>query len=97
MRQRGKQFLSESHQEGGTISWSVITISDSSSVLDYPVEAEIKLTDCYKQINLDFDCVEVKHIKKRVDKLDRLLVELNKMKEALLLAEKELAPKKFYY
>tara|TARA_R110000851_G_scaffold185587_1_gene334869 strand:- start:793 stop:1080 length:288 start_codon:yes stop_codon:yes gene_type:complete len=95
MKARGKRFLSDSYGEGGSISWEVRTCG--ASVFDSFVDGSIKIRDCSRFVEIDFDCSEYKHIKKRIDKADRLILELNKMKEALLLAEKELAPKKFYY
>lgn len=95
MKARGKTLISEHEEEGGgSISWSVKTESEYGIDRVY---SNIKIRDCYKCIELDFDCYKYRHIDKRLDKLDKLIVELEKMKEALLLAEKELAPKKFYY
>ena len=95
MKARGKTFLSESHDEGGSVSWSVNTQAEIWH--EARVEASVYLRDCDKQICLDFDCNEFKHIDKRLAKLDTLMVELNKMREALLLAKEELKPNKFYY
>lgn len=95
MKARGKRFLSDSHDEGGSISWEVRTCG--VSMFDSFVDGSLKIGDCYRFVDIDFDCSEYKHIKKRIDKADRLIIELTKMKEALLLAEKELAPKKSYY
>lgn len=94
MKARGKIFLSGSHEEGGSISWYVNTqFTTHHSPF---VEGGIKISDCYRTIDLDF-CGNINSIMKRVDKVDRLIVELNKMKESLLEADKELKPKKFYY
>lgn len=95
MKQRGKAFLSDHEGEGGSITWSVKTTGVESYI--GVLESTLRITDCHKQVELDFDCYEYRHVKKRVDKIDRLMLELCKMKESLLLAEKELAPKKFYY
>jgi len=95
MKARGKCLLSDSFDEGGSISWEVRTCG--TSMFDSFVNGSLKIGDCFRFVDIDFDCSEYKHIKKRIDKAERLILELTKMKEALLLAEKELAPKKFYY
>lgn len=100
MKRRGQQFLNESYYEGGTVRWMVSTEGTDYNLLSKPdeVEAELKISDCDKIIALDFNCNNLKHLTKRVAKLDVLIEELNKMRSALLLAEKEaIAKSKRYY
>jgi hypothetical protein len=94
MRQRGKKFLSESHEEGDSISWYVRT--DLEYLKKY--EASVKLTDCYETITLEFDCWKSSDFEKRVLKVSTLIKELTLFRAALVEATDEIKkPKKFYY
>lgn len=66
--------------------------------MGYTVDAALRVADCHRVITLDFDCEKQAHIKKRVDKLQTLITELEGMKQALLEVDKNLNNKrKFFY
>ena len=92
MKARGKKFLSDSYDQNGRITWSVHTGGRF-----YLVEASITISDCSRDITLDFDCEKVRHIDKRINKLERLIIELEDVKLALVEAKNEFSKKKFYY
>ena len=94
-RDRGKKFLSDSHEEGGTVSWRGKTGQESWD--NSLFEGEVRLTDCSKAIYLEFNCHRYKDIQKRLDKVDVLLEELNKFKGTLLEAQRVHKPKSLYY
>ena len=95
MIRRNKTFLSDSHEEFGSVSW-VVETNGEDNILGYVVEANLTISDCSKCAQLDFDCKGYKHIDKRIKKLDTLIEELQKMKEAMLEV-KASKRKKFYY
>ena len=98
MIKRNKVFLSDSHEESGSICWVVQTDKDHSmSIFQYAVTASVSISDCNKTIHLDFDCEKVKHIDKRIDKVDTLIAELTKVKDALVEAKGELTKRKGWY
>lgn len=89
---RNKTFLNDSHEDSGSICWYVRT--DHKDYLDREVTAEVKITDCSKVICLDFDCQEKRHIDKRIAKVDTLINELTKFRDALESCKKS---RKYFY
>lgn len=97
MKKRDKRFLNESTEEFGSISWSVVS-GDPVNRWDSLVESDLRISNCSKNIHLDFNCEKLSHIDKRLVKLDNLIDSLTLFKEALLEAKKEVKSKnKFYY
>lgn len=96
MRARGKTYLNNSFNEGGSIKWKVLSGVHKEYKCDI-INSELVITDCSNTIVLDFDCEKKAHIPKRIAKLDVLIDELSKMKAALVQAENETKKKKFYY
>lgn len=92
MMKRNKTFLSDSHEEFDSIRWNVGT--NPNDCLRREVTAEVMITDCSKVICLDFDCQEQRHIDKRIAKVDILINELTKFRDALESCKKS---KKYYY
>lgn len=77
-----KQFLSDSPSETGLICWAVTLDTDS---YDYRrVACDLKLSDCTDNIILDFDCYKTKDIDKRINKVDRLIASLTKLRGVLV-------------
>ena len=101
MIRKNKEFLSNSHGEGGSINWYVAegaNVDDVCGLFSNIVEGELKLSDCYRTITLDFGCENINQIDKRVAKVQTLLDNLLEMKQALLEAKKIVSQKnKFYY
>lgn len=99
IRHRNKVFLSDSHEQGGSVTWNVAAdkgVDDDGKKKD-PITSTLRITDCYRIVYLEFDCSKVKHIQKRIDKVDVLLEEITKFKEALLEAQEFHKPKSLYY
>ncbi|QKN88450.1 hypothetical protein vBValSX1_57 [Vibrio phage vB_ValS_X1] len=78
-KKRNKTFLSESHEEFGSVSWYVKERGDWGS----DVQSEIRITDCYKVVTLDFCAESPSDAKKRLEKLDTLITELQEARKAL--------------
>lgn len=97
MNKQRKAFLTQEHDEGGSISWRVSTASNG--IYGYTVDAELILRDCYKKITLDFDCVDVEQVDSRIKKVSNLIFELDMMRLALMKAKAGVTPveKRFYY
>lgn len=96
MRERHKQFLNDSHEEFGYVSWKVS--SDGTGYQYYPVNGSLTIADCSDQIVLDFDCKDVKSVDKRIAKLDVLVGSLQDLRKALVKARTILEKRrKFYY
>lgn len=98
MKAQGKKFLTDRGDEGGSVRWSVsLNATDDYGLFNPFIEAELILTDCYKSINLEFNCYKARHIGKRIAKLDVLIQELGLFRVALVQAQLESKPKKFCY
>ena len=93
MKSRGKTFLNSSFNEKGHIRWEVLSGTDKRYHAEF-LSGELVIADCSSSICLDFDCEKRSHIDKRIAKLDTLIDELGKMREALEAAKK---PPKFHY
>ena len=94
-RDRGKKFLSDSHEEGGTIIWDGQVRNNGEYRQLFT--GQIRITDCTKAVYLDFTCTNTKDIQARLDKVDVLLEEINKFKSVLLEAQRVHKPKRLYY
>ncbi|WMM35530.1 hypothetical protein [Vibrio phage PJN101] len=81
MKDRAKTFLSDSHEEFGSVAWYVTNEQEWKRGVD----AEIRLTDCNQVITLDFACVPEK-AKKRLDKIDVLISSLERFRASLQAA-----------
>lgn len=79
-----KEFLSPSADETGSIVCQIETplVKDISEyAMDNPwMRAGIKMTDCSKYINLDFDCHDQASFEKRLAKLDKIINEVQSMR-----------------
>lgn len=96
MKEREKQFLNDSHEEFGYVSWRVSV--DKMGHNYYPVNSSLHIADCSDKITLDFDCRDTKSIDKRIAKLDVLIDSLLRMRTTLCKAQELLAKgRKFYY
>ena len=92
MKAQGKTFLTDRGDEGGSIRWFVI---EDNQTFYRQVDAELIITDCKQAVVLEFDMDSNKDLPKRLAKVDTLIAELGRFREALVLSE--LKPKKFYY
>tara|TARA_S200002703_G_C3746226_1_gene229589 strand:- start:485 stop:790 length:306 start_codon:yes stop_codon:yes gene_type:complete len=101
MIRKNKEFLSNAHGEGGSINWYIATgncIDNDFNMFSNIVEGELKLSDCYRTITLDFSCENIKQLDKRVIKVQTLIDNLLEMKKGLLEAKESINTKnKFYY
>lgn len=86
MRYVRKEFLSQSADESGSVVVQIET-PRQKDITEYHVRdgsgwlrAGIKISDCYKQVELDFDCHNQKSYEKRILKLDKLLEEVQAMR-----------------
>jgi hypothetical protein len=75
-----KTWLNTKHDEHGSVSWSVTDRIRWRKDKDTPVkgakDCEIRLTDCYKTINLDFSYSDREGYEERTVKLAKLISEL---------------------
>lgn len=87
MRYVSKEFLSKSADESGSIVCQIETPRqkdiNSHHVLNGAsyIWAKIKINDCSKAVTLDFDCHDQKSYEKRIEKLDKLLEEVQTMRK----------------
>lgn len=78
MRLTRKQFLSDSPR--------VEDMEDSSWYRDNTsVESQVQIGDCSQKVYLNFDVNSTENLKKRLDKLDVLINNLQELKEKLPL------------
>jgi hypothetical protein len=95
MKFRGKRFISDSHEEYGSVGWYLNT--DGRMGL-YTMDGELRLGDCSEVIILDFSCYHSSDVPKRISKLDSLIEELQNMRDKMAFIDEELSKsKKFYY
>jgi len=91
-----KRFLSSKACEYGSIAWEA-GVEKTYSVRDdsdnFEISANIHLTDCYKVINLDFYTCNFDEVANRIEKIDTLIEELNKFKDAYIQAVNEMNDK----
>lgn len=86
MRYVRKEFLSPCADETGSIVCQIET-PRQKDIQEYHVRdgaawvrASIKINDCHKAALLDFDCSDQKGYEKRIEKLDKLLKEVQDMR-----------------
>jgi len=97
MKDRGKTFFNNSFNETGYIKWQIKSGKDKTYKGDI-LDGSLIIADCNSNICLDFDCEEAHQVAKRIEKLDVMITELNRMREALVKANTEITTtKKFYY
>lgn len=88
---KNKRFLSEDrHDETGSITYFVEKGTENYSV----IQSTVKIYDCNRSISLDFDCYDYQEIDERLNKIDVLVEELTKVRDALASCKKG---SKFYY
>lgn len=81
-----KTFLSEKNGEYGAICWEV-RASRYDEKDKYMTAANIRLQDCYENINLDFWIGDSEdRFESRMDKLNTLIRELTKMRKHMINA-----------
>lgn len=86
MRYVRKEFLSPSADEAGSIICQIETPQQKDISEHYTKEGcawmrgTIKVSDCSKTVHLDFDCHDERSYEKRIAKLDKLLEEVQAMR-----------------
>lgn len=73
-----KEFLNQHPHQHGSVSWYV-EVDEGSREL----EANLRITDCYKIINLEFFTGSSKGLDKRIEKLDTMIESLHRFRDAL--------------
>lgn len=92
VRKTVKKFLSDTPYEYGSVCWEVVVDPIDKYEL---VQADLRIADCSKSIDLTFGSRKKKHMGYRVKKLDVLIAELQAMREFLTSKEvKEAVEKK---
>lgn len=86
-----KLFLSDKASEGSSVRWS-ITASPGATYLS--LDSEVVITDCHKQVALDFCAYADNDIKGRLDKIDTFIRTLQEFRDSLQEADKFLAVNK---
>lgn len=82
-----KEFLSKSADESGSIVCQVETPRQKDIGAHHVLNgvgyiwAKIKINDCSKSVMLDFDCHDQKSYEKRIEKLDKLVEEVQTMRK----------------
>lgn len=82
MRRSNKRFLTTNPSESGAIIWYVRKEEDSRFEV---MDASVVIKDCHETVNLDFSVEDWNKLQKRIDKLDVLIEELQKMREAMVV------------
>lgn len=77
-----KKFLTTHPHQNGSVGWYVDVGEGESSV-----DCDIRLTDCYKAINLEMYWDNAGTFGRRINKLDELIVSLNMLKQEMYAAE----------
>lgn len=91
MRKNQKLFLSSSPEEFGTICTCVETPRKKSvkkGKILY-AEAEVRITDCYKPINLEFDFDSKEKYLKRKEKLKNMIKALKQFEKEMDMGFKD--------
>lgn len=98
MRKNQKIFLSSSPEEFGTICTCVETPKkkdvNKSGYLD--VEAEVRITDCYKPINLEFSFDSKEKYLKRKEKVRTLIKALKQFEKEMDMGYRDFQKLKEY-
>ncbi|QYW06574.1 hypothetical protein uav_043 [Pseudomonas phage UAVern] len=86
MRYVRKEFLSPAADEAGSIICQIETPLQKDISLHYTTQGwawmrgTVKVSDCSKTVHLDFDCHDQSSYEKRIAKLDKLLEEVQAMR-----------------
>jgi hypothetical protein len=92
---KGKTFLTDHPEEFGSVSWNVL-VKEGFMYDGKAIRSKLRLSDCYKSIELDFFCKNQKGLTKRLEKIDTLINELLNMSQALREAGELIKPAKVY-
>ena len=79
----GKTFLTPAVDQDSSVSWNVC-VESYDRAKDIDIGAMLKIRDCHKLVNLEFFIGERDTLDQRLGKLDTLISELNKFREALI-------------
>lgn len=80
MNAKGRRFISEKGNEGGSIRWY---IEGKFKGKYFGIKSALILTDCARSVELDFNLYSSKDISQRVAKVDELIDELVNFKSHL--------------
>lgn len=81
---RGKEWLNDSFDEHGAVSWSVKAIKDNDSA----VWADVRIQGCDDHIYLDFHYTTPRQLSGRINKVDVLIKQLEEFRNSLLESHK---------
>ena len=90
VRKTVKKFLSSTPYEYGSVCWEVVVDPRDSYEL---IQADLRISDCSKHVDLSMGTTEAKHLKNRIQKIDVLIRELQAMKEFMMSYEVQEAVK----
>lgn len=90
-QQDSKKFLSDKHDEHSAVCWNANAtyfVNDKIECSgEASVESTLRLQDCTRSINIEFDAFRPEDIENNLDtrlkKIDNLIYELNDFREAL--------------
>lgn len=77
-----KRFLSKLSGEGGSVVWDVQAHQHRRRGTT-SISADVRMTDCYKSITLEFYSATSKMFHQRIDKLETLIGSLVEFKDSL--------------
>ena len=80
---KNKTFITDNTTEFGSVSWHVSDGWGQGQEKKHRKNSELRLTDCYKVITLDFDYDGWDNFQERIKKVECLIEELQKYKQAL--------------
>lgn len=81
-----KAFLQPNNwKEGGSLQWHVLGYSEKEGI---SMKAEVQFSDCYKHVYLDFDCDTQDDFHARMDKIKKMIEELNQFRLAMIEARR---------
>ena len=80
---QNKRFISDEHNEFSSISWHITSGWGEGQKKKHTKCSDLRLSDCYKVISLDFDYEGHDQFLSRIKKIDCLIEELQKYKQAL--------------
>lgn len=83
-KKNNKIFITDHPEEFGSIAWSIDKGWGADTIRKrHSKESNLRITDCYKVIVLEFSYQGYDEYLERIKKLDNLIEELNNFKEAL--------------
>lgn len=94
-RGRNKVWLNDSHQEFGSVAWHVSPDKRFRTGKGY-IYSELRMTDCGDNINLEFSADDAKQAFKRLQKLDKLISELQAFRKTYVDAMETQFKVKFF-